>query len=118
MAILPSGPWISTLRRGSLRLMFRPCVVGGGSRTRNVTSGGKESGARPILERHWGVVEKCAFSGNGLDANAGTRKAGKVSSRVLEAAKTDRKALDERVQRAGEAIGNGVLGREVWSCLS
>lgn len=98
--IFPRGPSISTVRGGSVRLTLRPCFDVSGSSMRNVTSGGSESGARPILEWHLEHVEKCEV----LDVKAGTRKAGKVSSRAFGAARTDRKARDERVQRIDEAI--------------
>ena len=58
MFIFPSGPSISTLLSGSVRLIPRLCRFGGVSRIRNVTSGGSESGARPILELHFAVDEK------------------------------------------------------------
>lgn len=58
MFIFPNGPSISTLLSGSARLMPRLCRFGGVSRMRNVTSGGSESGARPIFELHLVVDEK------------------------------------------------------------
>ena len=61
-----------------------------------MTSGGNESGARPILERHCDVDEKGAVCC--LGAKAGMRKAGRTRSRVLEVENTRLSALDEREQ--------------------
>ena len=61
-----------------------------------VTSGGTESGARPILEQHCDVDEKGAVCCR--EAKAGTRKAGRTSSRVFEVDNTLLSARDEREQ--------------------
>lgn len=62
-----------------------------------MTSGGNESGARPILDAHREEVENrdvCC----GLWANAGTRKAGSVTSRAVAVEKAFDMARDERIQ--------------------
>ena len=93
MFILPNGPSISTVLLGSLRLTtWLRTFTGGGSSILNVTSGGTESGARPILERHRVLVEKWEF-----DVRDGTRKVGIDTSWLRDVANTARKAFDERV---------------------
>lgn len=80
MPIFPSGPSTSTLVHESV-LPTRPRAadVDGGMIVK-LTSGGRVSGIAPILDRHCGEVE------NRLDCagrvNAGTRNAGKMTSRT------------------------------------
>ena len=68
----------------------------------NVTSGGNESGARPILERHCDVDEKGADCC--VEAKAGTRKAGRTRSREVEVENTVLSVRDEREQCSDDAI--------------
>ena len=63
--------------------------------TVNVTSGGRESGALPILERHWVEVENRDVCGR---ANAGTRNAGSVASARAVDGVESKRARDERMQ--------------------
>ena len=69
-----------------------------------MTSGGNESGARPILEPHCDVDEKGADCW--LEAKAGTRKAGRIRSRVLEVENTLPSARDAREQCSDDAISD------------
>jgi hypothetical protein len=86
MPIFPSGPSTSTLVHVS-ELPTRPRVEDdAGGMIVKVTSGGSVSGSAPILDRHCGEVENrvnCAGR-----VNAGTRKAGKVTSRARVMPKT------------------------------
>jgi hypothetical protein len=80
MSIFPNGPSTSTLLHEAWE-PFRPRAFDDdGELIVKVTSGGIVIGIAPILDRHWGEVE------NRLDCagrvNAGTRKAGKVTSRT------------------------------------
>ena len=104
MLIFPFGPVISTTDSGSCRLMFRPWRFGAAFMTVKVTSGGSESGARPILDGHGEVVEKwevCAGVGR---AKAGTRKVGRGVSGWLAVLKTERRARDEPLRHVDAAI--------------
>ena len=62
----------------------------------NETSGGSESGARPILERRCEVVENLDVCD--WHVNAGTKKAGRVVACCGDDLKTEWRALDERWQ--------------------
>jgi hypothetical protein len=80
ISIFPNGPSTSTLLHEAW-LPFRSTAFDADDGTIvKVTSGGIVIGIAPILDRHWGEVE------NRLDCagrvNAGTRKAGKVTSRA------------------------------------
>lgn len=55
--VFPRGPSISTFEPTSLLRFIRCCCCCGIDATLKVTSGGIESGARPILERGAAVVE-------------------------------------------------------------
>lgn len=105
MLILPNGPAISTVLLGSLRLTtWFLAFVDDGSRMRNVTSGGNESGARPILDRQGELVEKCDCCGVAFGVREGARNASMDTSLILEVLKTVRRALVEREQCSDEAI--------------
>jgi hypothetical protein len=92
--IFPNGPSTSILLLGSERLMARVCLTSAESKIRNLTSGGSERGARPILDWYWEDVEKGAWVLG--RAKAGTRKAGRVMSLVREDAVSLRRGLAVR----------------------
>jgi hypothetical protein len=85
---VPKGPLISTIFGGSF-IVVVPFLFAGGSRTRSSTSAGSDSGAPPIRDLHFDVLEK------GLDVrvgdSAGTRKSGSSSEapRVAESIRPD-----------------------------
>lgn len=62
-----------------------------------MTPGGSDSGVRPIFERWDEDVENRDVC-RGLWESAGTRKAGRVMSRVGEALNVRRRACDVRIQ--------------------
>ena len=70
--------------------------------TVKLTSGGSESGARPILERVGAVVEKGEVRDG--EMKAGTRKAGRVVVLVLVVVKTDWRAVVGRRQHLEAAM--------------
>ena len=73
--IFPFGPVISTVEPCCVRLMpLLPERCGAACVTVKLTSGGSESGARPILERVGGVVEKPEVCVG--EEKAGSRKEG------------------------------------------
>ena len=76
--------------------------------TVNVTSGGSDRGARPILERHWDVVEKDEVWAGNPFAKAGARKVGTAASLVLDVSNIDRRARDEPLRHMGRAIATVV----------
>ena len=113
MLILPNGPSISTVAPGWFLLTRALWEGRGGSMTRKVTSGGSDSGALPIFDWQLGVVEKrevCCWR-CGFGAKAGTRKDGRVTSRVNGVARVSAFARlrDERVQCSVVAIGWDVV---------
>ena len=67
-----------------------------------LTSGGSDSGARPILERVGAVVEK--REGLGWEVKAGTRKAGRLPLCGLEVLSMCCKALEGRWEHLDAAI--------------
>ena len=56
--IFPRGPSISTVLPIAFLLASLPAFIIGGGKIVKRTSGGNESGALPIFERHNGVLEK------------------------------------------------------------
>src|SRR4051812_48477030 len=77
MLISPSGPLICTVAAGLSRPAFPFPFIGGAGSNSNETSGGTDSGARPIFEAHRAEEVKVRDGDEEAAWKAGRRKDGR-----------------------------------------